>query len=990
MPSHPHIAAPQCRLSRREFLTILPAAIGCSRTARSGPATSRAVSIPGPLARVGRIGGVPTFVLDGKPLLVPGFETYAPQERYFRQFAEAGASFFTFNTNAAPCDYGHSAPTRLDAVLPTGANPTLPQNRPFPSLASPQWRAAIGDALARFIEHVQRSRFGAHVIGYFLSGMHTEEFYHSACNTPQFAGYSDATLAAFRAWLRRRYGDLASLQDAWIGPRSHAHRRTRHKPCARFRLTTGLLLLSACAARHHSPLPDQEPAPLMESRLRTEPSQVRAWADRLGSDDPQIRSAAADALIQGAQGSLPLLKQLLDSHDEALRWEVFEVVRRIGPMAIPWLADVLRHGRASVRQQAVSILIDLAPDTESIQPALQRALQDEDSLVARDAARALGALGKKAGPSVRALVKVLSHGEQHVRLYAAEALASIGPHAAPATKNLAMALRDPIPGVRWASCEALASIGPAAASAVPQLIEALNDEFLYVRICAAGALGNVGPEAAPALGALRAAAQDPAVRAEVQWALNRITGEEAGDPADVSAAIITPVPLQPQEPPAHTGNPPLDWDIKTNRNIAWSVPLGDDTFGRPVVSGDVVYVGTDNARRLNSAFQDECGVLLAFRATDGQFLWQDLAPRVKRGLREFLLPSTTSAAYVEGNRLYYVTAECQLRCLDTQGFRDGENNGPFQAELFQNSTAADMIWELDFCARLGVFPHEAANSEVLPVGDLLMVCTSNGRNEGHTRVPSPRAPGLIAVDKESGEVVWRAVGAGEHVLHGQWCSPTAAHVNGRVQVLFGGGDGWLRSYDAASGRELWRFDGNAKDARWLPRPGVLSRSSIIASPVYEDGRVFLAMGQDPTHGDGPSLLHAISPNGRGDVTESRRLWTCREVGRVIGTPIVSNGLLYVGDLGGTVHCLEAATGTVVWKHDTKGAIWGCLWLAGDRLYAGNEDGRMTVLRAGPRAEVLAEIQMDAPLYARPAQAENALYLATACRLYLIAAKPQSR
>ena len=304
----------------------------------------------------------------------------------------------------------------------------------------------------------------------------------------------------------------------------------------------------------------------------------------------------------------------------------------------------------------------------------------------------------------------------------------------------------------------------------------------------------------------------------------------------------------------------MDWDTSTGRNIAWSVELGDETFGRPVVSGGVVYIGTDNGRPRNPAFADECGVLMAFGATDGRFLWQDLAPRVKRGTGEFLLPSTTSAPLVEGNRLYYVTAECQLRCLDT---RRGE-----------------MVWELDMPGRLGVFPHEASNSDVLPIGDLLMVCTSNGRNEGHTRVPSPRAPSLIAVDKHSGNVVWRAVGAGEHVLHGQWSSPAAADVGGRTQVLFGGGDGWLRAYDAQSGREIWRFDGNPKDARWLPRPRVFSRRPITASPVYADGRVFIAMGDDPSHGDGPSLLHAISPNGQGDVTDSRRLWTSREIGRV--------------------------------------------------------------------------------------------------------------
>src|SRR5262249_60282683 len=158
----------------------------------------------------------------------------------------------------------------------------------------------------------------------------------------------------------------------------------------------------------------------------------------------------------------------------------------------------------------------------------------------------------------------------------------------------------------------------------------------------------------------------------------------------------------------------------------------------------------------------------------------------------------------------------------------------------------------------------------------------------------------------------------------------------------------------------------SKDARWLPRPRVLSRSSIIASPVFADGRIFVAMGLDPLHGNGPSLIHAISPNGQGDVTESRLLWTSREVGRVVATPIVKDGLLYVGDVGGTVHCLDAATGAQVWKHETNAAIWGCLLLVGDRLYVGNEDGLMTVLRAGRQKEVLAQIEMYDPLYSRPA------------------------
>jgi HEAT repeat protein/outer membrane protein assembly factor BamB len=720
--------------------------------------------------------------------------------------------------------------------------------------------------------------------------------------------------------------------------------------------------------------------------LSTSAASVRDWTDRLTSSDANVRATAEASLVEEAQRSLPLLRRFLTDPNEDLHRVTFEIIRRIGPPAIPLLTELLRDERAPIRASAADAFIDLAPESESVQPALRRALSDEDSTVAGDAARALGALGPRASPSVGALVKTLSHEDPYVRIYAAEALASIGSKAAGATGDIARALDDPVPGVRWAACEALAGIGPAAVTAVPQLILALEDQFLYVRIFAAGALGSIGPKAAPAVEALKKAAEDAAVRSEAEWALSRIAGVESDAPV-VSPLLPAPSAAPPPRTTvAHTGNPPVDWDPDTGRNVVWSVELGNETYGRPVVADGVVYVGTDNGMRMNRAYKETSGVLLAFRASDGQFLWQDVAPRVERGLREFLLPTTTGTPYVEGNRLYYVTAECQLRSLDTQGFRDGKNDGPYQDEMFQDDTSADIVWELNMCGRLGVFPHEATNSDVLPVGDLLMVSTSNGQNEGHTRVPSPRAPSLIAVDKHSGEVIWRAVGPGAQVLHGQWSSPVAIDVGGRTQVLSGGGDGWLRAYDALSGREVWRFDGNPKDALWLPRPRVFSRGSIIADPVVADGRVFVAMGQDPTHGNGPSLIHAISPNGQGDVTASRLLWTSRTVGRVVATPIASDGLLYVGDIGGTVHCLDAATGAHIWKHETHEAIWGSLLLTGDRLYVGNLEGRMTVLRAGRRKEVLAEIEMDAPLYSRPTVVGDAMYLASYSRLYLIEAK----
>jgi HEAT repeat protein len=71
--------------------------------------------------------------------------------------------------------------------------------------------------------------------------------------------------------------------------------------------------------------------------------------------------------------------------------------------------ELLRHEWDSIRRNAADALIDLAPHTQGIQAELRRALKDEDAMVAGDAARALGALGRRAGASAGALVNTLSH-----------------------------------------------------------------------------------------------------------------------------------------------------------------------------------------------------------------------------------------------------------------------------------------------------------------------------------------------------------------------------------------------------------------------------------------------------------------------------------------------------------------------------------------------------------------------------------------------------
>ena len=113
----------------------------------------------------------------------------------------------------------------------------------------------------------------------------------------------------------------------------------------------------------------------------TNTTAVRDWESRLLADDPKVRATAEDQLVQGSARSLPVVKQFLDRSDPDLLVVSFKILQRIGPPAIPTLVSLLRHESVDIRQRAVSELVDLAPHTEAVQPALRQALRDDDVVV---------------------------------------------------------------------------------------------------------------------------------------------------------------------------------------------------------------------------------------------------------------------------------------------------------------------------------------------------------------------------------------------------------------------------------------------------------------------------------------------------------------------------------------------------------------------------------------------------------------------------------
>ena len=427
---------------------------------------------------------------------------------------------------------------------------------------------------------------------------------------------------------------------------------------------------------------------------------------------------------------------------------------------------------------------------------------------------------------------------------------------------------------------------------------------------------------------------------------------------------------------------PASWDLQTKRNIRWVASLGSQTYGNVTVAGGKVFVGTNNEGLRDPKQPGDRGVLMAFDEKTGEFLWQQANEKLAAGrVNDWPFQGVASSALVEGDRLYYVSNRAELVCLDTEGFRDDVNDGPSKDEKLTGKENADIVWKLDMMEELGVHPHNLANSSPVVYGDLVYVMTANGQDESHVHIPSPKAPALIAVDKKTGKVVWEDNHVGEKILHGQWSSPSVGTIGGVLQVVSAQGDGWVRGYEAKTGKLLWSFDSNPKDSVW-PK----TRNEVISTPIIYDNVVYIANGQDPEHGEGVGHLYAIDATKRNDITKEGLIWHYGEIRRSISTGALADGILYYADFSGFLHALDAKTGKQLWKHDMLAAVWASPMVADGKVYLGDEDGDIVVMKAGRTKEVLFEGNMGSSVYGTVVAAHGALLITNRNQLISIGTK----
>jgi outer membrane protein assembly factor BamB len=572
-----------------------------------------------------------------------------------------------------------------------------------------------------------------------------------------------------------------------------------------------------------------------------------------------------------------------------------------------------------------------------------------------------------------------------------------------------------------------------------------------------------------------------------------------------------------------------EWQKDEAENVKWASALGSQSYGNPVVANGHVYVGSNNGAGYLKRYPAtvDLGVLLCFDEKSGKFLWQHSNEKLPTGrVHDWPLQGVCAAPLIEGERLWYVSNRGEVVCADTRGFYDGEDDGPVlnePAKLFELMRAedaamdkvgpmlaslkggkippalveqckavgfdlpadgkvepagngfkitfkpaqgaarevtvrpegprlvaykilnvddkdeCDVMWKVNLMTDLGVSQHNMCSCSVTAAGDTLFVNTSNGVDEGHVNLPAPAAPSFIAMDKNTGKVLWTDNTPGENVLHGQWSSPAYGVLGGVAQVIFGAGDGYVYSFDAKKSAEtgkpvmLWKFDCNPKESKYV-LGGRADRNHIIGTPVLYNGLVYVGVGEDPEHGEGVGHLWCIDPTKRGDVSpelafnlkdlktpiphkrmqavvaengevaranpNSAQVWHYANfdankngkvefeetMHRTCGTVAIKDDLLFVADFSGLFHCLDAKTGVPYWTHDMLAAAWGSPCIVEDKVYIGDEDGDICVFKLSKEMELIAENSMENSVYSTPVVANNTLFIANKDHVFAIASE----
>ena len=190
-----------------------------------------------------------------------------------------------------------------------------------------------------------------------------------------------------------------------------------------------------------------------------------------------------------------------------------------------------------------------------------------------------------------------------------------------------------------------------------------------------------------------------------------------------------------------------------------------------------------------------------------------------------------------------------------------------------NTVNGQIIWSIDTFKEYGGRNITWGVTENLLYDGNVLYCTPGGRETS-----------IIAVDRNTGKLIWKSQGAGEKSAY---CSPLLIK-SGSIKLLVTRFENSIQGYDALKGKMLWKFD-------FTTQPYVHPNT-----PVYKDGYLYCTSG----YGLGGVMLK-VAPDGS-SVTE---VWKNPSLDPKIGGVVVLNGKIYgAGDRNRKLFCLDWKTG----------------------------------------------------------------------------------
>ena len=376
-------------------------------------------------------------------------------------------------------------------------------------------------------------------------------------------------------------------------------------------------------------------------------------------------------------------------------------------------------------------------------------------------------------------------------------------------------------------------------------------------------------------------------------------------------------------------NLPIRWS--TTENVTWKLAMPERSGSTPIVWGDYVFLNVGEGSNLS---------LWAVDRTSGAVRWKR---PLSGGNRRMMKQQMSSPSPVtDGRSVWVMTGTGVLKAFDFSGKE---------------------LWGRDIQADYGRFGLQwGYASSPLLFEDSLYVQVLHGM---HTDDPSY----LLRIDKATGKTVWRVLRMTRARFESPdaYTTPALLKQGNSTEIVITGGD-VVTGHDPATGQELWRADGL--------NPSNDGSYRIVASPVVYGDLLFAPSRERP--------LLALKPGGRGDVTKSHVLWSFNN-GPDVPTPVSDGTYLYSINDRGILYCLDARTGKVIYgPQRLRNATYsGSAVLADGRIYITDEDGVTTVIRSGPKFELLSQNDLQDYTLSSPAISDGQIFVRTASFIYAI-------